>query len=249
MHERISVVKLTAQVAVDDPAIVLIMHEPLPGFRCPSDTGPERNTQGGRRLRGATTDQGTNNNTGADHRIATSNYVGVNSPHRVNEVCQAPGSRPHRGCGILRGNSAGLKFASILDGTSNVLMVGERAWSVFDPATGQYRNSRAATPFAVRQADAEGSWGVSSAVGGGCNKINDPLGRCNTGNLNITTWSHRQSFSSNHPGGANFALGDGSVRFLAESIDHSPGNTGNPRTNSLYEMLLNAEDGNPVLLP
>ncbi|MBP86664.1 MAG: hypothetical protein CMJ64_08110 [Planctomycetaceae bacterium] len=250
VHESIGVNKLMAQFAVDDPARVLVMHQPLAGFNCPSDTGPDRNIENGRRLRGATTANGTNDDTGADHRVAKSNYVGVNGPWRLRNSttvpCHAPNNRPHRGCGVFRANQ-GLKFAAILDGTSNVLIVGERAWSVFDPATGQYRNSRAATPFATRN-DGNGSWGLSNALGGGMNKINSPIGR-NTNGVAITTWSHRQSFSSNHPGGAQFALGDGSVRFLAETIEHTPGNSGAIRTNSLYEMLLNAEDGNPVLLP
>jgi prepilin-type N-terminal cleavage/methylation domain-containing protein/prepilin-type processing-associated H-X9-DG protein len=43
-------------------------------------------------------------------------------------------------------------------------------------------------------------------------------------------------FSSYHPGGANFALGDGSVRFLSETIE--PG---------LYQQLANRADGKLML--
>ena len=34
-------------------------------------------------------------------------------------------------------------------------------------------------------------------------------------------WAKMQSFRSRHAGGANFAMGDGSVRFLAEAIDYA----------------------------
>ena len=46
------------------------------------------------------------------------------------------------------------------------------------------------------------------------------------------------SFGSQHPGGANFLLGDGSVTFLSETID-----------TTLYSRLGNIRDGNPVTIP
>ena len=51
-------------------------------------------------------------------------------------------------------------------------------------------------------------------------------------------WSTEKGFRSNHPGGAMFVFGDGSVHFLSETIDHWN-----------YQYLGNIRDGEPVQIP
>ena len=51
-------------------------------------------------------------------------------------------------------------------------------------------------------------------------------------------WNVSWGFKSNHTNGANFVFADGSVRFLAQSIDH--------RT---YQLLGARDDGQPVNIP
>ncbi len=54
----------------------------------------------------------------------------------------------------------------------------------------------------------------------------------------IMNWAVTWGFKSNHTGGATFAITDGSVRFISDSIDH--------RT---YQYLGCRHDGQPAAMP
>jgi len=68
-----------------------------------------------------------------------------------------------------------------------------------------------------------------------CNASNNPSGDRNRCQWN---WSVTWGFKSNHPGGTNFALADGSVRFISETIDHRN-----------YQYLGCRHDAQPVEAP
>ena len=119
--------------------------------------------------------------------------------------------------GILFGGSR-IKMQQITDGTSKTLIVGESYtdpnynkdsqgmdyWAIFGPQMGA---ARSWAPGSVR--GTEHSEGVGSAVVA----INSRLNPLIHGTL------MEMSFGSYHPGGAHFARADGSVGWIAESID------------------------------
>jgi prepilin-type N-terminal cleavage/methylation domain-containing protein len=95
-----------------------------------------------------------------------------------------------------------ISVANVTDGTSNTLHVGETHWA--EPNSGQ--------PGCTDQMHWLSSWGVASTVWG----INvDYLARIPS----IQNWQAGCGFRSHHPGGAQFGLVDGAVKFLEESID------------------------------
>jgi prepilin-type processing-associated H-X9-DG protein len=90
------------------------------------------------------------------------------------------------------------RFADVPDGLSNTFMVGECIGA-----------------FCITQNFASQSWGTTAHP---INYQNDSL-KNNLPTQANPRWDESIGFRSFHSGGANFLLGDGSVRFVRESID------------------------------
>ncbi len=127
----------------------------------------------------------------------------------------------------------------ISDGTSNVIAVGEVSVSTHVSPT----NIGFVFPIWVGGNNDTGNrqWGISSwaRVTGDYTHINnrDELFGLSSGQINGMDFPDF-SFGSQHPGGAQFMLADGSVRFLPDSIDPL-----------VYEYLGDIQGGEPVFLP
>jgi prepilin-type processing-associated H-X9-DG protein len=120
-------------------------------------------------------------------------------------------------------------FASISDGLSNTLMIGETLAGEHD----HIRNVN--------------NWARTNGGGAHCTTIIPINTRTDYTNGDGCTaapsryysnWSVSFGFKSRHSGGANFVMADGSVTFLTQSIDHR-----------VYQLLGCRNDGQPISLP
>jgi prepilin-type processing-associated H-X9-DG protein len=172
-----------------NPALLATMQTKMPGYRCPSDNGPDLSDK---RLLGG-------------RQTSMSNYLGVNGSllFRHLGIWYDAESTPGNPATYVGGNGAlfmdsSIKYSDITDGTSNTLLAGERdyrhnggLWVGTTSLNGGYANRHfclSTAGFTDRGRD---------------HKINglDP-----------------NAFSSRHPGGAQFVYCDGSVHFLSQSI-------------------------------
>ncbi len=191
------------------------LQEPIATFRCPSDTGPGINTHSHRDVRDASDVLGT------DTDLATSNYAAVNHfRFLVNN---------NTASGAFSVNSR-TRLSDITDGTSNVIITGERAWELI--RDGVVVEAKAANVFGAPGTGTV-NFGLASVLAAPREKINCPPG--STAQCGLT-------FSSLHLGGVQVVLGDGSVRFISENIEHNT----NPPANSTLEFLLSISDGNAL---
>lgn len=145
--------------------------------------------------------------------------------------------------------------ADIVDGTSNTMFVGETSRFKQDPDpifnfwtnSGWYGSSVAGvtriTAFASTVPKPNASMLPNEPGGDGSYNINWSVNPTSNYHL-MGQWG----FRSLHPGGVNFAFGDGSVRFIKESVEVlGPLNPVNGlRTNGLYRKLASRRGGEVI---
>ena len=218
---------------VADPVARLLFQTKLSGFRCPSDTGPDLNDAPSEsHFRYGLTNAASDwyiDGAAAGPRvpIATSNYVAMHH-HRAHELANGV----HVFTGGF-GQQSKTKMADITDGTTNTLCLGERG----------YRVSNVMMHAAV--------WGgCASAWHDDC--IDDAWATARSPINPIQTaiygsFARQQALSSNHTGGVQVALFDGSVRLLTQNIDFvMTGSDNVTAADSVYEQLIHKSDGVPL---
>jgi prepilin-type N-terminal cleavage/methylation domain-containing protein len=210
---------MTGAESLVNAASQTVIATPVPTLRCPSCSGEELNNAGGE-YRPADA-------AGTRYYAATSNYAGVCDHNSANidnrqRYCQ----------GVLYVDSD-TTFSEILDGTSNVLMVGEKARERHHARCNRKQNCGACIVFVVGTSNQlrHQNRSTCAALGSARRGINwdSTVGDC--GNL----WNAKSGFSSQHPGGAQFVLCDGSTHFFSETLDLTT-----------FRRLAHRSDGNPV---
>ncbi|MCA9158786.1 MAG: DUF1559 domain-containing protein [Planctomycetales bacterium] len=207
LYNSLQVGSVGLNVVMDNAVLRQQVLVPQSTYVCPSDAGANMTSIAGEdQVPSQTTSSSRYLTDSAGNKYAQpkSNYVMIQDKYREGPNCNSSGSVPATHSqydGVGSGNSC-TSIRDFTDGTSNTVIIGERATTIKGRLMG------ASAVF--------GSWkhGWSSTVihHATCDQgINYALyGLSNTG------------ISSTHTGGAQFALGDGSVRFISESIQYFP---------------------------
>jgi type II secretory pathway pseudopilin PulG len=216
-HSMLDVSGKFAAQSMLDPAVIAVLQTPVPTLRCPSDTGPDLNTNGEYRPADLN---------GTRHNIALASYAGVCDGNGANID-----NRQNNCDGVLFVDSS-IKFRDVTDGTSNVLMAGERCWETYHARCERKQATRSATIFVSGASNQLSHINRSNAaaVGTVARGIN-----WNSTRICEDLYDAKAGFHSMHPGGAQFVLVDGSVHFLSETIDLTT-----------LRRLGDRRDGNPV---
>jgi prepilin-type N-terminal cleavage/methylation domain-containing protein len=196
-----------------------------------------------------------------NQNMGHSNYVAVNGPDKArgtntdvrrdfNALLATQPQNNDIGGMFIHGTSFGTR--DIPDGTSSTLGVGERCTVMFAPNLdrdvecygGQWIGIRAAGPG--HDSD-QREWGPAAVgiAGRGINSTLLTITKANPTAAELT--KHNEctlSFNSNHKGGAQFVMMDGSVHFISENIDYVfESGTMTLTANSVLDYLMIRNDG------
>ena len=197
-------------------------------YRCPSDTGQNIVTPPlGNGYTIATTPAANTTSFGR------SNYPGVEGA--VVNLAVIPTTTNGFGGGAFSQNSS-RRFRDFIDGLSNTFLVGERR----TPSGSVSSGFSGGDTIWAGVGDEVSIQGIALPVGdcsfGDKLNLHNPVAPSLTSNLPYS------GFSSLHTGGGHFVLGDGSVRFVSDSIAQGPANT----MGSTYQNLATVADGLPL---
>ncbi len=220
---------------VTNPVTLALLKSPLSTFRCPSDSGPVTNDLPSEShfVFGLVV-QGTNwyidgATAGPKTALATSNYVAMHH-HRGHQI--ANGVWTFTG-GF--GPNSKTRFGDISDGTSNTMCVSERAYQVNGVIMGAAVWAGCAAAWHDDCID--DSWGAARS----------PINPTQTAIYN--KYARQQALSSNHTGGVQVGMFDGSVHFISQNIDFKmTGGSNATVADSVLENLINKSDGAVVSL-
>jgi prepilin-type processing-associated H-X9-DG protein len=196
----------------------LLSEVPLPIYQCPSDgRTPFRNA-------------------GSGALLATGNYLGMFSGLNDSESV-ADNIIPRRAAfalGTIR--KGGRRMSDFRDGLSNTVMVAEYLTGTSIPADprGQFVSNRAGLQFLQAAYNPNTSVPDSIHVSFCVEGTNQP--ESNLPCIGGAEGSHFASSRSVHPGGVNVLVGDGSVRFVIDSVDLT----------TIWQRLVWIEDGQTV---
>ncbi len=241
---QVNSLPLSASLAT--PAGLAAATTPLSGFACPSDSGPALNDFGSQyagsgevyptsSAQFTTYEKKVTANGTTKIAIAKSNYVGVASVGDSFTPVGGNFTSYGKPVGVFYWNS-NTSFGDISDGTSNTAMFGERCYKYGTLMMGA-GNAVACSPALTGYSSRNRA--ITSALALPYHGINQT----------VISWQHQsRGFSSNHTGGAQFALCDGSVHFISDTIDFRSNSIGgmssaNQGVDSTFERLLSMNDG------
>jgi prepilin-type N-terminal cleavage/methylation domain-containing protein len=177
----------------------------------------------------------------SDPGLAVTNYVGVAGSFELSAYYNQPDDRRD---GVLI-EDAKLALTAITDGTSNTFLVGE---------TVMYSSGGVGCSTCPGNFFWDPTWyGHFRHDAGGTADCPEAIMRTGQYRLNpprtASALVQRNSFSSRHSGGASFALSDGSVRFVSETINHTETPYSSPvpwGTIGTFQRLCGRNDGMPT---